>query len=278
VNSGETGRQVTAARRRFPIPNGKLAMANPIEVDKSPSVELEELAQTAWEVAKKAVKHRKSLSGDNFYGNKLAELRANATNAFAEMSANSLGDTSAIAELIEAVFSASTPKQDRQAAVRELSHCLRTIWKQPSPGRAAPGNELFPLTIITKTGRGYLIAIAHQMNGCLREGWFDACAVMMRRLLEAVIIEAYESKSIADQIKDGSGNYVQLTALIDAALNEPKLPLSRNVKLALPKLRNVGHRSAHGRFFTAQRSDIEKVEDGVRIAVEEFLHHASLLS
>jgi hypothetical protein len=69
-----------------------------------------------------------------------------------------------------------------------------------------------------------------------------------------------------------------LGLLIDAALNEPKFPLSRNVKAALPKLRNVGHRSAHGRFFTAQRSDIEKVEDGVRIAVEEFLHHAGLLN
>lgn len=245
--------------------------------EKSPSARLDELAQVAWDVAKKAAKHRKGLGGDNFYGNKLAELRADAANAFADMAAGSPGDTSAIAELIEAVFSPTTSKKDRQLAVRELAHSLKTIWKQPSPGAAAPGNELFPLTIITKTNRGYLITIAHQMNGCMRQGWYDACAVMMRRLLEAVVIEAFEHRKIADQIKDAQGNYVQLTDLINAALNQSTFTLSRNAKAVLPKLRNVGHRSAHGRYFTAQKGDIEKIEDGTRLAIEEFLHHAGLL-
>ena len=121
------------------------------------------------------------------------------------------------------------------------------------------------------------MAIADQMNGCMREGWFDACAVMMRRLLEVAIIEAYEHHAIADKIRDASGNYVQLTDLINAALSEPKLPLSRGVKAILPKLKDIGHRSAHGRHFLARRGDIEKLEDGVRVAVEEFLHHAALL-
>jgi hypothetical protein len=161
--------------------------------------------------------------------------------------------------------------------MRELSHSLKTIWRQTSPVAANPGNELFPLTIISRTGRGYLLTITKQMNGCMREGWYDACAVMMRRLVELVIIEAYERHSIEDRIKDQYGNYFQLSALIDAALAEAKFRLSRNAKTALPKLRNIGHRSAHGRHFTAQRSDIEKVEDGVRVVVEEFLHHAGLL-
>jgi hypothetical protein len=115
------------------------------------------------------------------------------------------------------------------------------------------------------------------MNGSMREGWYDACSVMMRRLVEIVIIEAYEHYSIQDRVKDGSGNYFQLSALIDAAVGEAAFNLSRNAKTALPKLRNVGHRSAHGRHFTAQRSDVEKVEDGVRVVVEEFLHHAGLI-
>jgi hypothetical protein len=112
---------------------------------------------------------------------------------------------------------------------------------------------------------------------CLHIGRHDACAVMMRRLIELVIIEAYEHQSIEAKIKDGSGNYLQLTGLIDAALREPAFKLSRNAKTALPKLRNVGHRSAHGRHFTAQQSDIENVEDGARVVVEEFLNHAGLL-
>ena len=115
------------------------------------------------------------------------------------------------------------------------------------------------------------------MNGCFREGWYDACAMMMRRLVEIAIIESFEHKNIASKIKDASGNSFQLTELIDRALAEPTLKLSRNTKAELPKLRNLGHRSAHGRYFTAQRSDIEKIEDGVRVVVEKLLTHAGLL-
>jgi hypothetical protein len=115
------------------------------------------------------------------------------------------------------------------------------------------------------------------MNGCFREGWYDGCAVMMRRLLEIVLIEAFEHQRIAHRIEDASGDYVHLSQMIDRTLAEPKLRLSRNAKKELPKLRNIGHRSAHGRYFTAQASDIKKVEDGLRVVVEELLNLAGLL-
>jgi hypothetical protein len=244
---------------------------------RSPSETLDALAQEALGVCRKARRNRKSLAGDNFYGNKLAQLRTDATNAFSELSDNSIGDTSALAELIDLSFSASTVQSDRVAAVRELSHALRTKWKGAKGPSTTPGNELFPLTLITKTRRSYLLVIAKQMNGSFREGWYDACAVMMRRLVESAIIEAFEHLKIEHKIRDAKGDYVQLTELIDRALAEPTLRLSRNAKKSLPKLRDIGHRSAHGRYFTAQRSDIDKVEDGVRIVVEEFLAHARLL-
>jgi acetate kinase len=100
---------------------------------------------------------------------------------------------------------------------------------------------------------------------------------MMRRLVEIAIIEAFEHRNIANKIKDRNDNYLQLTELIDKALAEPALHLTRNSKKELPKLRNIGHRTAHGRHFTAQRTDIEKVEDGVRVVVQEFLTHAGLI-
>jgi hypothetical protein len=243
----------------------------------SPSTELDALVEEALQLTRKARKHNKSLGGDNFYGNKLAKLRADATNTFADLTDATVGDTSALAELIEAVFSAATSAPDRLAAARELSHTLRTSRKRQKAKAASPGNELFPLVLITKANRGYLVTITNQMNGCFREGWYDACAVMMRRLVELVLIAAFDGQGIEHKIKDARGDYVQLSDLIDRALAEPKLKLSRNSKKELPKLRNLGHRSAHGRHFTAQASDIQKVEDGLRVVVEEFLHHAGLL-
>jgi hypothetical protein len=42
------------------------------------------------------------------------------------------------------------------------------------------------------------------MNGAYSAGWYDACAVMMRRLLETVIIEAFEQNGLDQKIKDSS--------------------------------------------------------------------------
>jgi len=115
------------------------------------------------------------------------------------------------------------------------------------------------------------------MNGCFSVGWFDGSAVMMRRLVEIAIIEAFEAKGIARKIQDSSGNYLQLSDLVRRALSEPSLTLSRNAKKVLPGLRDLGHMSAHGRHFCARRSDLEDAKPAVRIIVEEFLRHANLL-
>ncbi|PYV19552.1 MAG: hypothetical protein DMG21_01230, partial [Acidobacteria bacterium] len=95
------------------------------------------------------------------------------------------------------------------------------------------------------------------MNGCFSQGWYDASAVMMRRLLEIALIEAFEAKGIAATIKDAAGDYFHLSDLITRALNESSWTLSRNCKKALPLLRDAGHNSAHGRYYHARREDIE---------------------
>ena len=115
------------------------------------------------------------------------------------------------------------------------------------------------------------------MNGCYSQGWYDGCAVMMRRLVEIAIIEAFEHKAIGNKIKGRDGNYLQLSELVTHALAEPTIPLSRNAKKFLPQLRDAGHWSAHGRYYLAQKDDLEKVQPGCRIVVEEFLHHAQLI-
>lgn len=246
--------------------------------DESPAARLEGLAQQAVHIAKKARRHRQNLANDNYYGNKLAELRADAANAFREMSSQTVGDTTALAELTEAVFAAQTAAGNRLSSSRELAFALRTTWKESKPARSSLGDEgIFPLAILVQANRGYLVTVGRQMNGCFSESWYDGCAVMMRRLLEISIIEAFEHKAIAQKIKAADGNYLHLTDLVARALAEPTLPLSRNAKKLLPQLRDIGHMSAHGRYFLAQKEDLSKVQQGCRVVIEEFLHHAGLL-
>jgi hypothetical protein len=240
----------------------------------SASERLERLAQEAIVVTKKAKRHKKSLGGDNFYANKLATLRADATNAFRDLAPTSAGDSSAIAELLETVFSPTANARGRAAASQELCYNLRTTWRSTAAPKENEG--LFPLSLLAQAKRGYLVSAGRQMNGAHGMNWY-AAAVMMRRLVEISIIEAFEAKGVQGKIKDVAGNYLQLSDLISKALAEASLPLSRNAKKALPGLRDLGHMSAHGRYFTAQKGDVDAMQAGCRIVVEEFLHYAALL-
>lgn len=241
----------------------------------SPTEKLEPLVSRAVELAKTARRNRASLTGSNYYANKLVELRADATNIYRGLARVTAGDSSALGEMIEQVFSASTTARARAAAARELIFSLRTTWSSATP---APREDegMFPLSILSQAGRGYLVTVGRQMNGCFSQGWYDASAVMLRRLLEIAIIEAFEANVIAAKIKDSNGDYLQLSDLISRALGETTWVLSRNCKKALPVLRDAGHNSAHGRYYHARREDLEGLRAGFRVVIEEFLHHARL--
>ena len=241
----------------------------------APAERLQKIVEEAIKVARTARRNRSSLGGLNFYADKLAKLRTDATFVFQQLEDPSLGDISSVAEMMQLVFGAGTDINKRAAIARELVHELRTR-KWRTRASETDAENVFPLSLLTKSRRGYLMTIGRQMNGCYESAWYDACAVMMRRLLETVIIEAFEAKKIDGRIKNAQGEILQLTELVKAALSETTWDLSRNTKKALPLLRDVGHISAHSRRFTAQRGDIKNVQPHCRVAVEEFLHLAGL--
>jgi hypothetical protein len=140
----------------------------------------------------------------------------------------------------------------------------------PDEGHRSYSQQVLPNSLARNT-RGYIEKIVNQINGCCERGWFDACAVMIRRLLETLLIECFEQNNLASKVKTSSGDFLYLGGLIDAALSETSWNLGRNTRRILPKLKGIGDQSAHSRRFTARRSDIDKVKDDLRIAVEELL-------
>jgi hypothetical protein len=127
----------------------------------------------------------------------------------------------ALAELMQRVFSTDALPKDRAQAGRDLRFALKTTWAHvPADQTHLEESGVFPLVTLNKTKRGYLVSIGKQANGCYKAGWYDGCAVMMRRLLETSIIEAFEAKKIETRIKDTQGDFFQLTGLVNAALAE----------------------------------------------------------
>lgn len=244
-----------------------------------PQHQLMSLVDEAIATAKMGRRHRKPLDGANHYADKMASLRADATNVFSRVTSKSVGDTSAEAELMQTVFAANTKAKARAQAARDLQFKIKTSWTELPPDTThLEKSGVFPLVKLEQTGRGYLLSIGRQANGCYTQGWYDGCAVMMRRLLESSMIEAFEAKKLDAKIKDSNtGDFFQLTALVKASLAETGWNLPRNVRKEIQYLRDLGHRSAHNRYYLATKPDIDKYAGVYREAVEAFLHLAGLL-
>ncbi len=133
---------------------------------------------------------------------------------------------------------------------------------------------------VWKNTRGYVEEVCRELNGCFRHAYYNAAAVMLRRLLETLIIEAYEHLGREGEIKNGGGNYLMLSDLAERACGESGhkgLSLGRDSKKALKEARNVGNWSAHARRFLAHAGDLTKLQDGVRLLVQELIQIADLV-
>lgn len=161
------------------------------------------------------------------------------------------------------------------AILKKIAGDTRLLRLPPEVGRQARTQQVLPLSIVQDT-RNYLEAVAHQINGPYEQGWYDACAVMMRRLIETLIIELFEARGRTNAIKDGSGNYVHLDALIGRAIGEGSWNLHRNTKQVLHKVKQLGDNSAHSHRFNARRTDIDNIQVGFRAAVQDLIRLAGM--
>lgn len=126
--------------------------------------------------------------------------------------------------------------------------------------------------------RGYIEKIVFQINECYGDGCYDACAVMIRRLIEVLIIETFDSKNLTNKIKDNDDNFFFLEELINKILAEKTLNLSRHTKkaLATKKIKRIGDHSAHSRHYNACRSYIDDIKMDLGIVTQELLYISGL--
>ena len=161
------------------------------------------------------------------------------------------------------------------ATAKAIQAEVRAQLGPPEEGLRSDTQAVIPASIVRGT-RGYIERVTNQVNGSYEKGWYDACAVMVRRLLETMIIEAFEHHELASRIKNPSGDFLYLGALIDKALQEPVWNLSRNCKQAMPRLKDVGDKSAHSRRYNAHRGDIDPLLADIRLVVQELVYLSGL--
>ena len=159
---------------------------------------------------------------------------------------------------------------------RDMQREADEMWSAPLRPLSPRQQLVIPGSVVRNT-RGYIESVVHQINSTYNIGCYDSCAVMIRRLMETLIIEAYESHGIASQIQNSSGDFLYLGDLISRTLICQSWNLTRNAKQALPRLKDVGDKSAHSRRYNAHRGDIDPLRDDLRVVVQELLHIARLI-
>ena len=156
------------------------------------------------------------------------------------------------------------------ALMKDLADTTRELRLPAEKGTAPFTQQILPLSVVHGT-RGYVETITQQINGSYEQGWYDACAVMMRRLVETLIIELFEERGMTEKIQTASRAFLQLDGLIGTVIGEPAWNLSRATKQALSDVKGLGDNSAHGRRFTAHRGDVDNLKMGFRVAVQELV-------
>ncbi len=161
------------------------------------------------------------------------------------------------------------------AFLKHVARDTRELRQPPEIPTASNTENVLPFSVVRGT-RSYLEATTHQINGSYENGWYDACAVMMRKLIETLIIEVYEQRRMTAKIQTADGNFQSLESLIGKVIGDSAWNVSRATKKGLYDVKELGDSSAHGRRFAAHRGDIDDLRGGFRAAVQELVQLSGL--
>jgi len=238
------------------------------------------------DVAKTAQRNKKSLSGDNFYGQKFHGFVVATRSVMARLD-KVLGATSIdstawddLRSCVNTLCSTSAKPNAEASALKQIKLLTETVVKPSLEGMTASpipeSEQVLPLEVVKNT-RNYFTKVITQANGCYEHQWFDACSVMIRRFVETLIVELYAAKGKAGEIQDSNGDFYMLQKLIDATLNEKKTwNLGRETKKTLPLVKKLGDRAAHNRRYVATKIDVDEIIPGLRVVADDLLHLAGI--
>jgi len=243
-----------------------------------PTANLLNALSTLQGFAKTAARHGFKLGSHNHYAVKASECVTEVRRAYLELRSEYPADCfPAVAKQLDAIEEPlSKIEQGLLLSPRELVKSIeRVCHSVGSDLRVAirakannqGGNEPFITPEILQPG--VYRKVLDEANRCFVQGCPNTCAAMLRRLVESLIIEAFEANGIEAKIRDGAGEYVELKALIGKAIAEQALRLTRNTRNALPNLKFLGDLSVHARRNLVRNDDLKGVRNDARSAIEE---------
>lgn len=173
-------------------------------------------------------------------------------------------------------FNKGTKKEYFRLSAKAIAS-LRELYPNLSESEEIISDDsLLPEILFNEVKRQYLVKAAQQINAAYENNLFDACALMMRRLLEILLIDCFEAKKIQEKVKDDEGNYQNLKTLINKAKTYSEIPISNDAKKDIDSFRELGNLSAHRVRYNCRRDDIRTLRVEYRAVIEELLYVSDL--
>ena len=169
--------------------------------------------------------------------------------------------------------------EDLLRRIREARE-LKASLSAGEPGKVLVEEEydddILPFELYRNT-RQNIERIADQINKSFHFEIYDGTAVLMRRLIEMLLILAFKQIGEEDCIRGSDGNYLPLSDIVNCAVQNRHLDLSRNAKGYLGIFKETGDLSAHNPFHNCRKKDLELVRHKFRSLVEELLYKGGIL-
>ena len=125
--------------------------------------------------------------------------------------------------------------------------------------------------------RPFLDNLIKQINFTYANNCYDACAVLMRRLFEVLLVLSYQNKGIENDIINAQGNYLMLEGIVKDAVQNKTLAIPPRHSKHFEAFREVGNNSAHSVYYTAGRKDIDDIKINYRVMMEDLYNRAGLM-
>jgi hypothetical protein len=119
-------------------------------------------------------------------------------------------------------------------------------------------------------GRFYLERLCRQINGAYEYGFYDASAVLCRRLMESLIVETYIAAGLQHEIKP-AGAFLMLDGLIAHIRSHKTIVLGRSSPKTMQAVKELGDTAAHDRTYVTQQKDVDDLKLAYRKLIQELL-------
>ena len=125
--------------------------------------------------------------------------------------------------------------------------------------------------------RGYLDKLIKQINHTYSHNCYDACAVLMRRIFEILLVLTYQNAGIESAISKPDGTHFMLEAIVKDAVQNKTLGIPTRISKNFDAFREVGNNSAHSITCIAGQKDITDIQRDYRVMMEDLYNRAGLI-